>query len=227
MKNFKIRASACGQILTTPRKKGEHLSETAKNYLKTWWISEKYGRKQEIKSKYLTKGNVSEEASITILNDYFLKNGRQILLKKNTEFFENEYMTGTPDLIHGDEVLDVKSVWTLFTMPFFDKTCPSPEYYYQLQTYLALTGKKKASLCYVLTNTPEFMIYDEARRESYARGYGGDIPHELEEEIRRLHTYDDIPLEDRIRVFDIPRDDNAIAAIYEKVEACRDFLSRL
>lgn len=209
----------------TKSQKGENLSETAKSYLREWYISEKYGRKQAISSKYLTKGNVAEEESITILNDYFLQNDRQILLKKNTEFFENEYMIGTPDILHSDEVFDTKTSWSIFTFPWFDIEITNRDYYYQLQGYMELTGKKKASLCYVLTNTPEFLIFDECRRESYARGLGGEIPPELEEEMRKLHTYDDIPLSERVKIFEVKKDEDAIRQIREKVEVCRNFLS--
>jgi hypothetical protein len=226
MKEFKIRASAIGKIMTAPRSKSETLSETAKGYLREWYISEKYGRTKEIRSKFLTKGNEAEEKSITLLNEYFLKNGKRILLKKNDEHHENEHMTGTPDLLPLDEVFDVKSSWDLFTFPFFDTECTNKMYWWQLQGYMHLTGREKASICYCLTDTPEALIFDECRRISYERGLGGEIPDDLEAEVRKNHIFDDIPLEDRIRIFQVKRDDSAIAQIREKVEECRNFLSQ-
>jgi hypothetical protein len=224
MKTFKCRCSAIWNIMTSPRAKTETLSETTKSYLKQWYIEQKYGRRKEIDSKFLQKGLQAEEASISILNRFFVKNGREIFLKKNPSSFENDFLTGTPDLIFQKEIWDIKSSWDLFTFPFFDTEVPTKGYYYQLQGYMALTGLEKSSLCYVLTNTPESIIYDEARKLSYKNGLGGEITEELEENTRKNHTFDDIPLEDRIRIFEIPRDDSVIEEIYGKVEECRGFL---
>ena len=224
--DFKIRCSAIGKIMTEPRAKSESLSETTKQYLQEWYLSEKYGRKKDIRSKFLQKGIMAEEKSITLLNDYFLANNREIFLKKNPQSFADDDITGTPDLIFDDEVYDIKSSWDIFTFPFFDTEWKNKDYYYQLQGYLALTGLKKAALCYVLTNTPDCLIYDEARRASYDLGFGGEITAEIEEEAIRNHTFDDIPLSDRIRIFPIERDDDVIAKIREKVSLCRDFLSQ-
>lgn len=224
MKTFKCRSSAIGKIMTSPKAKSETLSETSKDYLKQWYIEEKYGRIKEIDSKFLQKGLQAEENSISLLNEFFLKNGREIFLKKNPTFFENDFITGTPDLILSDEIFDIKTSWDLFTFPFFDKECENKAYYYQLQGYMALTGKKKASLCYCLVNTPENIIFEEARKISFKNGTGGEITDELEAEVRKNHTFDDIPLEERIRIFDIPRDEEIIDSIYAKVEECRTFL---
>lgn len=225
MKIFKCRASAIGQIMTKPRKKSETLSETAKTFLSQWYIEEKYGRRKEFDNKFLQKGRQVEEESISLLNEFFLKNGREIFLKKNMKTFENDFSTGTPDLIFQEEIYEIKSSWDLFTFPILDTECPDKTYFYQVQGYIALTGLKKACLCYVLTNTPEQLIFEEARHISYKMGLGGEITDEIEEIVRKNHTFDDIPLEDRIRIFEIPRDDEVINSIYEKVEECRKFLT--
>ena len=212
--------------LEKKEKESGGISATAKEYLRKWWIEEKYQRVEEIDSKYLLKGREKEEEAISLLQEYFLKNGKEILLRKNEEKFENDFLTGTPDLILPDCVIDTKCSWGIFTFPFWDTEVENKAYYYQLQGYMALTGLHSAKLAYCLVNTPEMLVQDEIYRASFKFDTSG----ELEEQIKRNHNFDmkpKVPPEERIKIFDIPRDDNAIAAIYEKVEACRDFLSRL
>ena len=211
--------------MTAPRSKSETLSETAKSYLRQWWIEEKYGRRKEISSKFLEKGLKNEESGISLLNDFFLKNGREIFLQKNEKSFEDDFLTGTPDLIFQKEVFDMKCSWDIFTFPHFATECENKAYLYQLQGYMALTGLKKASLCYVLTDTPEPIIFDEARKISYKNGFGGEISDELEELVRGKHTFQNVPLEEKIKIFEIQRDETVIAEIHEKVEECRKFLN--
>ena len=64
MKQFKIRASASGKLMTKPRLKSEVLSKTTKSYLQEWTKEQIYGVRKSIKSKYLDKGNQVEDAAI-------------------------------------------------------------------------------------------------------------------------------------------------------------------
>jgi hypothetical protein len=209
--------------MTEPRSKSENLSETTKTFLKEWWLEEKYRRVKEIDSKYLTKGIEKEESAISLLQEYFLKNGKNVLLKKNEQFFENDFITGTPDLILSDCIIDIKCSWGIFTFPFWDKEVKTKDYFYQLQGYMALTGRQSAKLAYCLVNTPEMLVQDEIYRSSFKFDTSG----ELEEQIRRNHNFDDIPLEDKIRLFDIPRDEGVIQKIYQRVAQCREYLATI
>ena len=51
IKNFKIRASAGGQIMTNPRAKTELLSETTKTYVFDWLKENIYSYRKEISNK--------------------------------------------------------------------------------------------------------------------------------------------------------------------------------
>jgi hypothetical protein len=64
MKDLKIRCSAIGKIMTSPRSKGEVLSATTKTYIKELVLEHKYGIKKEINSRYLDKGNQVEDMAI-------------------------------------------------------------------------------------------------------------------------------------------------------------------
>ena len=78
MKEFKIRCSAIGQIMTNSRSKSEALSKTTKSYLQEWVKEQIYKRKKTISSKYLEKGLIMEDNSL----DYIAENLGYGMLKK-------------------------------------------------------------------------------------------------------------------------------------------------
>ena len=82
MKEFKIRASACGQIMGV---KG--LGKTGENYVKTWLKEQIYDRKKEFTSKYTDKGLIVEDNSLDFIADE-LKIG---FIVKNEQFYENDF----------------------------------------------------------------------------------------------------------------------------------------
>ena len=150
MKQFKISPSQCGKIMTNARKKGE-LSKTTITYVDEWIKEQIYGRRKQLDNKYLDKGNDVENESIEYISEHLNIKG----INKNEKTFDNEFMVGTPDVITTDTVIDMKNSWDCFTFPLLEKEVPNKDYFYQLQCYMALTGKKKAKLIYTLMNTPE------------------------------------------------------------------------
>ena len=101
---LKIRCSQIGKIMPNSRTKGE-LSKTCKSYLEALAIENMYGYSKDIWSKAIDKGIAVEDQSIQLAQEV-LDMGE---MTKNEEFFENEYLTGTPDVLNEDFVLDVKS----------------------------------------------------------------------------------------------------------------------
>lgn len=195
MKEFKIRCSAIGQIMANSRTKGQ-LSKTALTYVDQWLKEQIYNRRKDIYSKYLEKGLTVEDESI----EFIANNLDYGFLVKNEEYFENDFLTGTPDVIIKDEVIDLKNSWDCFTFPLLANNLPNKDYFYQLQGYMALTGKPKAKLIYTLMSTPEDL--------------GND-------------NYDDIDAKYRIKVFEVERDEEVIAKIKERVEEIRQYISKL
>ena len=67
MKQFKCRASKKGLLLKNDRS-GKAMGETAKSYIKEWYVSELTGKQKEIKSKYSKKDmeNLVDQASASI-----------------------------------------------------------------------------------------------------------------------------------------------------------------
>jgi hypothetical protein len=219
---FKCRCSAIGQIMTNPRSKSELLSETTKQYLHEWIIANKYNRVKEITSKYLTKGIECEKESIALMNDVLFPFES---LVKNEMPFENDYLTGTPDVLFSNEIFEIKTSWDLFTFPFFDKEADK-KYIWQVQGYMALTGAKKATIAYCLVNTPESQINDEIRRFTWKNDFI-ELPQEMEDFLRSRMIFDDIPAKERIKTFEITRDEEAIESIYKRVMECRQYVNSI
>ena len=221
--NFKVRCSAIGKIMTSPRSKGEVLSQTTKSYIKELVLEHKYGIRKEINSRYLDKGNMVENESIELTERVLDLD----LIVKNESYFENDFICGTPDIIMGDTIIDVKSSWSAHTFPFFfDEELPNKDYYYQIQGYLALTGATKGMVVYCLINTPEEIVLDEIRRTSWSR-HELDVTEETEAEVRQQHEFDHIPEVNRVKAYHIERNEEVIQAIYERVNECRIYYDRL
>lgn len=214
---FKIRASASGSIMG---KKG--LGKTGESYCETWLKEQIFSRRKEFGNKYTEKGLITEDNSI----DFAAEMLGYGFLMKNEQFFENEFFTGTPDVILKDEVLDLKNSWDCFTFPYFEKECPNSDYYWQAQVYMALTGRHKYKLIYTLSDTPEHLIEREARNYCYKNGY-----EELDEDIYlqfvEKMTYPNIPDHQKIKVFEISKNEEDIALIIDRVKECREFINKL
>jgi hypothetical protein len=196
------------------------LPKGAETHLRNWSKSKLYGRSKEIGSKYLTKGNRVEEQAIDLLAEYM---GEGFLFK-NDQHFEDDHITGMPDVLRADRVIEIKSPWDWSTFPAFESKIPESNYWWQCQGYMALTGKNFAQLCYVLCDTPEEQIQKEAKWKAYELGCDID---DIIEQVEQSMTYSDIQIESRIKIFDIARDDKAIENIRRRVESCRVFLSDL
>lgn len=223
--NCLFRASSAGKLMVNPRSKTELLSETTKTYLLECFIEQKYGRRKELDNKYVQKGLGAEEDSLTLYSRV-----KKQFFKKNEEKLSNEFVCGTPDIILTDSVIDIKTSWSLHT--FYDSKFSevNKNYYYQLQTYMALTGLEKAILVYTLVDTPLTLINDEKRKLLYKMACVSDEnPDYLAacEEIEKNMTFSDIPMNERIIEFHIQRSDKDIDALYQRISDCREYLNSL
>ena len=219
---LKIRCSAIGKIMTNARSKSEVLSKTCKSYLQELAIEEVFGIRKEFSSKYTDKGNEVERESIDLAQDV-LDVG---FMYKNEEHFNNDYLTGTPDVNTDTCLLDVKSSYDASTFPFFAEDIPNKDYMYQLQGYMALTGKRKSILAYCLVNTPSEIVEDEIRRAHW-KHHLIDESDELRAEVEAKHIFDHIPMEKRIKSFNIKYDKDIVKAIYDRVKECRVYYEEL
>lgn len=196
MKQFKIRASQIGKIMGESKPKGQ-LSSTCITYLKEWYSEQMYGERADIRSKYLDKGNMCENEAIDVISER-LNLG---IAFKNVNFYENDYLTGTPDILTETMAIDAKCSWDGKT--FLDSVTSdiNKDYEWQLIGYMALTKRVEAKLCYVLLDTPE-----EAN-------YGIEV------------IYSNIPIDNRFKTFTIDYSEDKIKAIEDKVIQCREWLT--
>lgn len=184
--------------MTNPRSKSEKLSVTCKTYLQNWVKEQIYSTQKVVKSKYLTKGIEVENLAI----DYYAEEKGLGFVLKNEEEFSNDFITGTPDLILPDLVVDLKSSWDCFTFPLFE-TEIDKSYWMQIQGYLHLTGRKYGKLVYTLQNTPDELEWDETV------------------------DYSGISSEFRIKEFDIEYDPEFISSVEDRVVECREYIKEM
>ena len=219
---MKVRCSQIGKIMTNPRKSGEVLSQTAKTYVQDLVLFEKYGIRKEFSSRYTDKGNEVEELSIALVNEVL----NYKFIYKNDEHFENDWVTGTPDVNTDEVLIDVKSSWDASTFPWFETELPNKDYYYQLQGYMWLTGKQESVLAYCLIDTPLEMVDSEVRRAHWNALIIGE-DEQLRKEVESKHKFGHIPNNRRVKYWFVQRDEQVIEQIKERVELCREYYNLL
>lgn len=230
-----FRCSALGYLMTDPKtkaaKEAGELSETTKTNLIDIYVSNKYGRQTDISNKYITKGLMVEEDSITLYSRV-----KKTFFKKNEKHLSNAFIKGTPDLFTGTEIesaetiIDIKSSWDIFTFFRNHTKGVSDLYYWQLQGYMALTGAKSAKLSFCLVDTPETLILDAKRKLMWQMNAGTEENEDYKiacEELDKAMIYSDIPMNERVMEFDIERDNEGIEKLYSKVVKARQFLNEI
>lgn len=211
---FRCRCSALGKLMSPARSKSQTLSETAKTMLVEWYKEQLYNRRKEIQSKYLTKGNECEDASIEYINQLNKTN-----YQKNEQFYNSDYIHGTPDIVTDETIIDIKNSWDFMTFPLFSKELPNKDYLWQVQGYMMLTGRRKGSVIYTLMDLSDEQIEQEYRRT----GGKGVVP----DSFKANYKYGGIEDTLRVKRFDFEHSEDRANQITEKVETARQFLQAL
>jgi hypothetical protein len=228
MEKLLFRASRAGMLMTEPRNKSDkeagNLSETSKTFVEDMFLKNEYGYEEPVLTDEMLKGLLCEQDSLRLVQSVL---GGEFRIK-NKEYFENDFICGTPDIIlkSSDYVEDVK---TSFTIKTFFRSELLPVYYWQAQCYMALTGKKNYRLIYCLVNTPQEIV-TELKKRIYFR-YGCEEENNdyqnASMQIEKNHNYEHIAKEKRIRVFDFPFEKDKIELLYKKVENARIYYNSL
>jgi hypothetical protein len=214
--------------MTESRTKGD-LSETTKTHLVDVYVANKYGRQEDIQSRYIEKGLAVEEDSITLYSRL-----KKSFFKKNEDHLHNSWIKGTPDMYTGESInaaqsiIDIKSSWDIYTFMRVITKEINKMYYWQLQGYMDLSGATSATLAYCLVDTPEQLIADEKRKLMWKMGCATEeSPLFIEacEELERSMTFGDIHMEERLIEFHIERNDADILKMHIRVEECRKWLN--
>lgn len=210
------------------------LSEGSKSYMSALYADIKYGKWNPVKdigNKYTTKGKQAEEASITLVSRL-----DKSIYYKNEFLTENEWLTGTPDIIVGEDIynaekiIDVKSPWDCET--FFANLNKDliPQYYFQMQGYMAITNAPVAEVNFCLVDIPDYMWESERMRLFNRMEVVTEENPEYkkaEAQLKKNLTFGDMPLEERRMKFIVKRDDEIIDKIYNQVERCRPYLQEI
>ncbi len=227
-----IRSSAMGYLFTEPQAKADkdagNLSKTAKTYLIDEYIRVKYGRERDVVTKQMQKGIEAENLAIEMLSIH-----QDRFLQKNEQRLSNDFITGLPDVFEGETIetchflWDIKTSWNLWTYLANVPNKLESNYFYQLQSYMMLTGCKNAAIAYVLADCPENIIMDEKKRLLYQMNVVSEQSPDYLEAAAGLELnliYPDIPNDQKILILPVDRDEEVIEQIKVKVIKAREFL---
>lgn len=229
----KFRASSWGNLLSEPQtkaaKESGELSVTCQKELVKIYNLLKYGRKKDLVTKQMEKGTMVEGDSITLFS---MVEGK--LYYKNDEPLENEWFTGHPDIFSGDtiqnaeEVNDIKSSWELdtFTPKLIEKV--DTGYEAQLNCYYSLTGAKYGHLVYCLVSAPMNMVLEAQKKLLYSMDVISEESPDFQkaaEEVEKMMVFDDIPPQERVIKIPVPRNDDLIQKMKDKVPVLRQWLA--
>lgn len=219
-KNYKFRCHSLGKLMCEPRNKKESLSETTKAFLRDIYIQEVYGRKRDTANKYTEKGLYCEQDGIDLAQKYYDR-----FIAKNKERKENEFITGETDIVLPDRTTDIKSSWNIFT--FAESNGKDKDYYWQGQGYMTLWGKPKHDLMYTLNNAPEHMIVQEKSKRMWKIPNDPEAIAEMEAEVEKDMTFDDIPEKKRIKVFSFDYNEEDMKRVYARIIEAREYLQSI
>jgi len=222
MSELLFRCSSLGKLMTDPRTKSETLSETAKSYIQDLFKERELGIYKEFSSRYTDKGLEMEDEAIQFASEVL----NWDFVVKNETRFNNGWITGEPDINTDSLLADIKCSWNASTFPLFDETLKNKDYYWQLQAYMQLTGHDTSELVYCLMNTPLQIVEDEIRRQHWKLNL---IEEDLEvrDAVQKMHNFDHIPNELRVKRFIVQKDEAAQQKIKERVEVAREYYQQL
>lgn len=209
--------------MTNSRVKSEPLSETTKTALRELWIKETYNREKYDKAnKYTDKGIMCEADAMELI-----KTVTGVSYFKNKTTFENEFITGTPDIVDGKQIKDTKCSWDIWTFNGATEKSAYKDYYYQQLGYMWLTGGETAELMYCLVNTPEPIMNDELYRLSFRFPEINGSDESKIAPFKRNFIFDDIPAPERLKVFPLAYSADDVEELKDKIFHARDYLAAL
>lgn len=155
---LQFRASGVGKLMAYPERDSLPAGAITAIYEKASQIILDWEPKLDL--RVIEKGRVCEDEAIGLLNQVKGKN-----YVKNTIRLTNDLLTGEWDIYCKEEdlIIDIKNAYSKKTFPIFIKEGDKKDYEWQLTAYMALKNASRASIAYVLVDTPEELInpYDD------------------------------------------------------------------
>ena len=205
------------------------LPQGAKTYAETWLAEQVYQRRKKFSSKQTKKGNLTEDEVIKLIGEYI---NEPYLEKYTGPNMNGEYITGDPDVIYTAidsmlkakrMVIDAKSCTDPFTFPLLDCEL-DPIYRDQIEGYKILYKCDGMMVGKGLVNLPEEMVLREAGFIARERGVGID---EVYDDVKAFYTYDNLPIEARVRMFEVEPRPWFEAEVIKRVKMIREYISGL
>jgi hypothetical protein len=184
--------------MTSPRTKGEVLSETAKTYIRSIAKEDFYGYTSTLDNKYLSKGINQELESIELLNAVRFED-----YQKNTERITTDLLTGECDIITDDTIIDIKTSWSLETFPATTDEAHDKDYEWQLRGYMMLYNRPYSELVFCMVSTDPDLLnaWDN----------------------KTIHEVDHIEPRFRVTVVQYDRDEAIESQLIEKLKAAQEY----
>lgn len=154
-----FRCSSLAKLMTNPRNKSESLSETAKTYIKQLAKENFYGYTSKVETKQMRKGTEYEMESIALVNSVWFGSN----FVKNQLRETQGYLSGHPDIITDDFIIDIKTSWSLETFPALPEDADS--YEWQVRGYMHLFNKPRAFVIFCMIDTDDELLSDWDNRD--------------------------------------------------------------
>jgi hypothetical protein len=221
-----IRCSSLSALFTEPKLKEDklagRLSQTAKTHLIEVYAREMWGVEKDLVTKAMEKGIQMEGEAIKLISEVDGYPYEKWPLRAS-----NEHITGHPDVVHGDGLIDIKCSWDAFT--FLPKLIKEVDdsYFYQVQGYMWLFDKKFARISYCLVDTPDHIIEGEKYKLLRAMDVVSEDSPEFKKAFAKIKSnmiFSQIPPQLRVINHYVQRDESIIEQIPAKVEKAREFL---
>ncbi len=207
------------------------LSEGTKSFLTSLYSLVKYNKQAVFKdrgNKFTQKGKEAEEQSIKLVS---ILEGK--LFYKHEGRQENPWIAGHPDVLDKDDegnvvrVIDVKTPWDAENFFSLLGKELSPQYYWQMQGYLALNNCYHGEVHFCLIDQPQHFIKNERERLLRSMDVISELSPEFVEAEKRLinnMTFGDIAPNERRLVYKVERNDDELQKVYKQVEKAREYL---
>lgn len=232
-----FRASSWGNLMAEPKEKaakdrGELGLSCQKELLKIYRKVVYDWDEDDITTPAMEKGTLGQTESITM----YSKVAGQLFIE-NSEHLTNGDFCGTPDLYLGksireaDMVDDMKNSYLLSN--FIDKTVETvtPAQKCQLNCYYDLSGASGGNIVHTLISLPDEMFQKECQKLLWRMANNGEIateyaPEYLEavEKLKKKFIYEHIPIEERVFIQLVPKDEELIEKMKNKVPILRQWL---
>lgn len=196
------------------------LSKSGQTICDDWIIAMLFDQFKDYENKYTKKGNMNEKEGVKLTKD-FMK--REFMIPYEGERMYDKDLTGICDVLEPDIGVDIKNPYWAFSHPVIKSEMTNKIYEDQGVVYCELFDRPWWCFSYTLTSAPQEIIEKEATYEARKLGYM-TYTDEIYEAVERRLTYEGEPMEKRIRLFWVKRDNKRVELIRTAVGLCREYI---